>query len=103
MTDRATLRQVVGRRDIREKRQFAWLRHYRTEPKHMDELLRRVGGRWAAEDALATVIVFAGKGAAVLSSQTATRWVKENAADLFSGTVDAGQRTSAERRIRGRE
>jgi hypothetical protein len=25
----------------------------------------------------------------VLSNQTAAKWVKENAADLFSGTVDA--------------
>lgn len=84
---------------------FASLRHYRIEPKNMDELLRRVPGAVeviskldgfkaycvikAGEDTLATVSVFTDKGAAVLSNQTAAKWVKENAADLFSGTVDA--------------
>ena len=82
---------------------FASLRHYCIEPKNMDELLRRVPGAVeviskldgfqavikAGEDTLATVSVFADKGAAVLSNQAAARWVKENAADLFSGTVDA--------------
>ena len=43
----------------------------------------------AGDDTLATVSVFADKGAAVLSNQTAAKWVKDNAADLFSGTVDA--------------
>ena len=43
----------------------------------------------AGEDTLATVSVFTDKSGAVLSNQAAARWVKENAADLFSGTVDA--------------
>ena len=83
----------------------ASLRHYRIEPRNMEELLRRVPGAVdvisklpgfkayyvikASDDTLATVSVFADKGAAVLSNQAAARWVKENAADLFSGTVDA--------------
>ena len=83
----------------------ASMRHYRIEPKNMDELIRRVPGAVevisklpgfqayyvikAGDDTLATVSVFADKGAAVLSNQTAAKWVKENAADLFSGTVDA--------------
>ena len=83
----------------------ASLRHYRIEPKNMNELLRRVPGAVdvisklpgfkayyvikASDDTLATVSVFSDKGAAVLSNQTAAKWVKENAADLFSGTVDA--------------
>jgi hypothetical protein len=84
---------------------YASLRHYRIEPKNMEELVRRVPGAVqaigslpgfqayyvirAGEDTLATVSVFADKGAAVISNQTAAKWVKENAADLFSGTVDA--------------
>jgi len=84
---------------------YASLRHYRIEPKNMDELIRRVPGAMevisrldgfkayyvvkAGEDTLATVSVFAHKAAAVLSNQAAAKWVKENAADLFSGTVDA--------------
>ena len=84
---------------------YASLRHYRIEPKNMDELIRRVPGAVeaigklpgfqayyvikAGDDTLATVSVFADKGAAVISNQTAAKWVKENAADMFSGTVDA--------------
>jgi hypothetical protein len=43
----------------------------------------------AGEDTLATVSVFADKAAAVMSNHAAAKWVKENATDLFSGTVDA--------------
>ena len=88
-----------------ETAMYASLRHYRIEPKNMDELVRRVPGAIevmskldgfrayyvvrAGDDTLATVSVFADKAGAVLSNQAAARWVKENAADLFSGTVDA--------------
>ena len=84
---------------------YASLRHYRIEPSNMEELIKRIPGAVqaisalpgfqayyvirAGEDTLATVSVFADKGAAVISNQTAARWVKENAADLFSGTVDS--------------
>ena len=84
---------------------YASLRHYRIEPKNMDELVRRVPGALevisglngfrayyvvkAGDDTLATVSVFADKAGAVMSNQAAAKWVKENAADLFSGTVDA--------------
>ena len=84
---------------------FSSLRHYRIEPRNMDELLKRLPGAVeviskldgfkayyvikAGDDTLATVSVFADRGAAVLSNQAAAKWVKENAADLFSGTVDA--------------
>lgn len=84
---------------------YASLRHYRIEPKNMEELLRRVPTAVevisrlagfkayyvikAGEDTLATVSVFTDKGAAALSNQAAAKWVKENAADLFSGRVDA--------------
>src|SRR4026207_646609 len=84
---------------------YASLRHYRIEPKNMDELIRRVPGAMevistldgfkayyvvrAGEDTLATVSVFADKAGAVLSNQAAAKWVKENAADVLSGTVYA--------------
>jgi hypothetical protein len=91
-------------RQLEEKAMYASLRHYRIEPKNMDELVRRVPGAMevmsklnglgyyvvkAGEDTLATVSIFADKAGAVLSNQAAATWVKENAADLFSGTVDA--------------
>jgi len=92
---------LTGRRKV----MHASLRHYRIEPKNMEELLRRVPGAVdvisnlpgfkayyvikASDDSLATVSVLADKAAAVLSNQAAARWVKENAGDLFSGTVDA--------------
>jgi heme-degrading monooxygenase HmoA len=88
-----------------ETAMYASLRHYRIEPKNMDELVKRVPKAMevistldgfkayyvvrAGEDTLATVSVFADKAGAVLSNQAAAKRVKENAADLFSGTVDA--------------
>ena len=78
---------------------FSSLRHYRIEPRNMDELLKRLPGAVeviskldgfkAGDDTLATMSIFTSKGAAVLSNQAAAKWVKENAAELFSGTVDA--------------
>jgi heme-degrading monooxygenase HmoA len=90
---------------VEDKAMYASLRHYRIEPKNMDELVRRVPGAMeviskitgfkayyvvrAGDDTLATVSVFTDKAGAVLSNQAAASWVKENAADLFSGTVNA--------------
>ena len=79
---------------------YASLRHYRIEPKNTAELVRRVPGAMevisklngfkayyvvkAGEDTLATVSVFEDKAAAVMSNHAAAKWVKVNAADLFS-------------------
>ena len=83
---------------------YASVRRYRIDPKNMNELVKRVpaaadvmsslnGFRAyyvirGGDDSLATVSLFNNEDAAVLSNARAAKWVKENAADLVSGTVD---------------
>jgi len=83
---------------------YASVRRYRIDPKKMDELVKRVPGTVdvisslngfrayyivrGGDDSIATLSLFSDKAAAVLSNQTAAKWVEENAADLVSGTVD---------------
>ena len=84
---------------------YASVRKYRIEPKNMNELVKRLPGAVdvisklngfkayyvirSGDDMLATVSVFNDRNAAEQSNQTAAKWVKENAADLFSGTPDS--------------
>ena len=83
---------------------YASVRRYRIDQKNMDELVKRVPGAAdvmsslngfrayyvirGGDDSLATVSLFSNQDAAVLSNAQAAKWVKENAADLVSGTVD---------------
>ena len=84
---------------------YASVRRYKIDPKNMDELVKRIPGAVevisklngfkayyvvkGSDGTLATTSVFSDKAAAEQSNQTAAKWVKENAADLFTGTVDA--------------
>ena len=83
---------------------YASVRRYRIDPKNMDELVKRVPGAVdvmsslngfrayyvvrGGDDSIATVSLFNDMEAAVLSNQTAASWVRKNAADLVSGTID---------------
>jgi quinol monooxygenase YgiN len=88
----------------KDEAMYASVRRYRIEPKNMDTLVKRLPGAVevisklngfkayyvirSGNDTLATVSVFNDRATAEQSNQTAAKWVKENAADLFSGTPD---------------